>query len=104
MTMSNQDKVQDAYDLSEVIGEAVSIGDIVLCDACNADHTIESTTGGFIFGSYAMCPACADNMMRTIKACKEEHYIKATCGPDETFAEFVRKYRGGDATVQIIRV
>lgn len=65
----------------------------VMCDYCNFNFTFESQSGGYIFGSNAVCPACAVEGMRKIKHYKEEHYIKAICPPGESFWNFVVNYR-----------
>lgn len=76
--------------------EDIDLGNTVLCDYCNEDYTESKECGGIIFGSHAICPKCADRALITIKECGEEEYIKALCGPDQSFGDFVRKYRGPD--------
>lgn len=36
----------------------IDAGDEVICDSCNKSDAIDSV-GGFIDGSYAICPICA---------------------------------------------
>jgi hypothetical protein len=70
------------------------IGDIVLCDLCNADFTNSEAIGGFIFGSKGVCPTCAPRFEADAKSYDELHYIRARCADDQSFADFVREYRG----------
>lgn len=37
-------------------------GDMVLCDYCDEDYTNSEEEGGFLFGSYAICPKCLLNL------------------------------------------
>lgn len=82
-------------------GEAQPLGDTVVCDICSADYTHRNESGGFIFSSSAYCPECAVKGMESIKRYGEERHIKATCPPDQSFADFVREYRGPDAGITI---
>ena len=61
-------------------------GDTVLCDLCNKDWTNSEVPGGFLFGSYAVCPDFTPRMRETVKEYQEEHYIRAECPPDKSFA------------------
>ncbi len=70
--------------------ETFDLGDSVVCDLCNADFTKSDRTGGFQFESKAICPDCAPSMMKTIVEYGEQEYIRATCGADQSFADFVR--------------
>ena len=47
-------------------GEAIPVGDIVVCDDCSVDYTNRLESGGFIFQSKAICPACAPRWRRLI--------------------------------------
>ena len=40
-------------------GEAIPVGETVVCDDCNGDYTNRADSGGFIFESKAICPTCA---------------------------------------------
>ena len=79
----------------------IDIGDTVLCDCCNKNWTGSDKSGGFIFGSYAYAPCCAETMMENIKKYDEEQYIRARCAEGESFWRFVLNYRKGDNTVKI---
>lgn len=83
--------------------EVIEIGDSVLCDLCNGDYTESDETGGFIFGSNAVCPACSPRVMEGIKKYNEEDYIHAKAEEGEKFGDFVRNYRrtrgGGDQII-----
>lgn len=81
-------------------GEEVPVGRAVVCDVCCKDWTDRPEPGGFLFGSYAYCPECAVQGLRTIKAYKEEYRIVAMCG-EESFADFVRRMRGPDAYIRV---
>ena len=83
--------------------EIIEIGDTVFCDACNEDYTNNDlATGGFIFGSKAYCPKCAEERLPVIKGYHEEHYIKAYCPEGMSFKEFVLKIRDGNNQIKII--
>lgn len=84
-------------------GQVVSIGDIVVCDDCDEDYTDKPDQGGIIFTGYAYCPKCTPKRLKDIQRFKEERFIKARCPEGVSFADFVRRYRGGDGTVMIIR-
>jgi hypothetical protein len=82
-------------------GEKAPVGRAVVCDICDEDWTERKEPGGFLFGSYAYCPNCAVEGLRAIKRTREEGRIVATCGPDESFADFVRRMRGKDAYITV---
>ena len=105
----NED-LKKKWDESERTGKPVPVGDLVVCDVCDADYTERRDSGGFIFGSYAYCPACAARHEPMIKSYNEEHMITARCPAPKltergveivSFADFVRGYRGPDATVYV---
>lgn len=78
------------------------IGNKVYCDACNKDFTNDTESeGGFIFGSKAYCPKCAEEHLPSIKGYGEEKYIKAYCPESVSFREFVLECRGGNNTIKI---
>ena len=56
-------------------GEAIPVGDIVLCDDCSVDYTNRPDSGGFIFQSKAICPVCAPRWRRLIALYGEQHFI-----------------------------
>jgi len=72
----------------------IDVGDKVFCDLCGKEYTDDNSKGGFLFGSKAVCPDCADDFMRTIKIYREEDYIRDKAHEDETFRDFVYRMRG----------
>lgn len=86
---------------AEESGDPIPIGRIVVCDFCDDDYTDKDTGGGFIFGSKAVCPSCEGETRKSIAGYGEEHYIKAECPEGQSFADFVRGYRGADATISV---
>ena len=93
--------LKDFWDEAEATGEPVKLGNSVFCDVCSKEWTGDPTPGGFIFGSNAYCPDCADEAMKNIIGYGEEHFIRAMCPKDQPFAAFVIAYRGGDAAIQM---
>ncbi|MGI9451970.1 MAG: hypothetical protein ACR2QH_15210 [Geminicoccaceae bacterium] len=81
--------------------ETIDCGDQVLCDMCNKDYTHSILSGGYLFGSNGVCPACAPGMMENIKRHGEEDYIRGHCPKDMSFADWIRKIRGGPAVTTI---
>jgi len=79
----------DPFKDFEVI--TIDCGDSVLCDLCNKDYTNSNISGGFLFGSNAVCPDCVTKMIKTIKEYKEEKYIKAWCPDNKSFADWIRE-------------
>lgn len=73
-----------------------NIGRTVLCDMCNEDYTDSPESGGFIFGSYAVCPKCAPRIEKDITRYREQHAIHRRTADGESFADMVRDYRGPD--------
>lgn len=96
------DKMEDKWDEAFASpGTKILIGDTVVCDVCSKDWTESDVSGGFIFGSYAYCPDCADRLIDHIRDCGEDHLIRAFCPEGKSFADFVREYRGPDASVWV---
>lgn len=96
-------RLQDKWDEAEKTNQPVKIGEIVVCDICSKDYTNRPDSGGFVFGDKGCCPKCSSQFLITIKSYGEEKYIKAYCPAGESFADFIRKYRGADAAIRIIR-
>ena len=69
----------------------VNPGNCVLCDICNRDFTDSDESGGFLFGSYAIGPCCAEQQLEEIRKYDEEHIIKGYCPADKPFANWVRE-------------
>lgn len=68
----------------------VDPGDVVVCDLCNKNWTTSDKSGGFLFGSNAVCPDCEDEFLATVKKCRETHLIRAQCPEGKSFADWVR--------------
>jgi len=96
--------LENKWDEAGRTGAPIPIGDLVVCDVCDADFTTDNSIGGFVFGSYAYCPRCAEKHMAKIREYGEAHLIKARAAPGETFADFVRRYRGPNAAIQISKL
>jgi hypothetical protein len=73
----------------------IDLGRTVLCDNDSADLTDDSRSGGFLFGSYAIGPCCAEKYLATIKGYGEEHLIRSRCPEGVSFADWVRSMRTG---------
>lgn len=77
------------------------IGDSVVCDYCSQQYRGDSTSGGFLFGSYAVCPTCAPREIAAIRHFGEEHFIKAHCPPEMSFHDWVMQLRDGNNKITI---
>ena len=86
-------------------GERVDVGRNVVCDFCDDDYTERQDAGGLIFGSKAVCPACAPKLRRDIERYGEQHYVRAECPEGQSFGDFVREYRArtGNNFIQITK-
>lgn len=73
----------------------------VFCDMCYEDYTDRPESGGFVVKGYAYCPRCAAKYAERIYRVGEERDIRARCRPGQSFANFVREYRGEDAAITI---
>lgn len=93
--------MKDRWDRAFATGKPVPLGREVVCDICNADFTESSEVGGFIFGSYGYCPPCARDALPKIQGYGEEDHIRARCPEGQSFADFVRDYRGPDAAIHV---
>ena len=76
------------------------IGNTVLCDMCNKDWTNSKISGGFLFGSNAVCPDCSDRIRASALHYNELSYIKAECPKDMSFKDWVVSLRCGDNTIK----
>jgi len=94
----------EMWDETEATGERICIGNIVVCDFCNDDYTDSDKSGGFVFSSYGTCPKCAERMEAEISKCGESRYIVARCKEGQSFADFIREYRGDNNYIQVSRV
>jgi hypothetical protein len=72
----------------------IDVGDKVFCDMCGKEYTDDNESkGGFLFGSKAVCPECAPDLLKVIKSYKEEDYIMDETREGETFRDFVYRLR-----------
>lgn len=97
--MSLPEELADKWEEAMRTGERVPVGEIVVCDFCNADFTASDESGGFVFQSKAVCPRCAPEMLPKIEAYHEDHLIRARCPEGTSFADFVREFRGPNAAI-----
>jgi hypothetical protein len=79
--------------------QGVDIGRIVACDICGRDWTDSPVSGGMIFLSKGICPACFPGFNRSVHHYNEQHFIRGLCRPDQSFADFIREYRGPHGNV-----
>lgn len=82
-------------------GETVPVGNFVVCDLCNDDYTGSTESGGFVFQSKGICPKCAPEFLRLVMKFDEKGYIRAHCPDGQSFADFIRAYRGPNAGIKI---
>lgn len=69
----------------------IDMGDDVICDYCDEDYSNSDEEGGFLFGSYAVCPKCHPKAIERIIKNGEQSYVKAVCPAGWSFARFVRE-------------
>jgi hypothetical protein len=77
-------------------------GDTVVCDTCGENWTDRPESGGFLFHSKAVCPACEPRQMKMILGYHEENFIRGYCPKDLSFADWVRRLRYASGSDQII--
>lgn len=65
-------------------------GDLVICDSCDADMTDDPTSGGIMFGSKAICPACTPAWLGDAEKYGEISHVKARCPAGKSFADWIR--------------
>lgn len=72
----------------------LDVGRRVFCDmSCDKEWTDSKKSGGFLFGSKAVCPECEDRILKSINGYGEESHIKGYCPGNESFADWVRSMR-----------
>jgi hypothetical protein len=71
----------------------IDLGNKVLCDFCNKDWTNKDKSGGFIFGSKAVCPDCEKRILKNINKYDEQRFINGICKKKQSFYKFVLEYR-----------
>jgi len=90
------------FDALDAGGPAeIPVGRVVLCDACDTDLTDDPRSGGYLFGTYAYGPCCADERLKSIRGYGEEWNIRARCPEGVSFADWVRDMRGPEAAIVI---
>jgi hypothetical protein len=102
MSEDNRKKIDAAWDAAfQQSGAAIPIGDIVLCDDCNADWTGRKESGGLVFGSKGICPDCEPRWRASIAQYHEQDHISAECPEIQSFADFIREFRGPDSFIMV---
>lgn len=78
--------------------ETFHFGDTVLCDWCDKEWTQGMPgSGGFTFGSRAICPDCAPDVLTKAKQYNEEQYIGQRQPLNKDFWTWVvEDLRGGE--------
>ncbi len=80
----------------------IECGDKVLCDFCGEEYNAQNkTTGGFLFDSNAVCPACAPDSLKRIIGYHEKDHIKSYCPTGMSFHDWVMQLRGGNNTIKV---
>lgn len=101
----NKTELRKLWDTAEKEpGTKQRVGRIVVCDQCDEDFTDKPDSGGFMFVLNAYCPQCAARSIDSIRKYNEEHFIRARCVEGQSFADFVRAYRGPDAFIRYTKV
>ena len=95
--------IQQAYaDALAAGGPAeIPLGRTVLCDIDDIDLTEDARSGGYMFGSYAVGPCCAERHEAMVRGYHEEWNIRARCPEGVSFADWVRGMRGPGAAITI---
>lgn len=101
--MVDRHPIHRAYAEALASGEpaVIPLGRDVLCDFCDEDLTADTRSGGFMFGSKAVGPCCAERSEVSIKGYGEEWNIHGRCPEGVTFADWIRGLRGPDAAITI---
>src|SRR5579863_4016907 len=73
---------------------SIDIGRLVVCDSCDKDYTDLPDQGGIVVGSYGYGPCCAARMLDGLRRYNEMHALRARCPPGQSYADFIRAYRG----------
>ena len=90
------------FNMAEIISHE-DMGNRVICDICGQEWTNRTEVGGFVLGSKAYCPDCSERILPNIMRHGEEDQIKAFCPPGKSFADFIRHFRGGPASITIVK-
>lgn len=88
-------------ELGKIISE-IDFSDRVVCDwSCDGDYTHSDEEGGILFGSKAVCPKCAPDLIKSAKAGGESKYIRGHCPKGMSFREWVLRLRGGNNKITV---
>jgi hypothetical protein len=87
--------------LRKVERQVIDVGNSVCCDFCDKEYEGSDESGGLLFGSKAVCPACAPSLEADAEMYGETHLIKSRCPEGVSFHDWVIKLRGGNNTVTI---
>jgi hypothetical protein len=79
----------------------IPLHDTVLCDGDDTDFTDSPQSGGFLFGSYAIGPCCAQKWEDRARDYGELDHIRGRCPEGVSFADWVRGMRSPDAAIVI---
>lgn len=101
--MTEQHRIHRKYADALASGEpaVIPVGRDVLCDSDDTDLTDDPRSGGYLFGSYAIGPCCAERHEAMVRGHGEEWNIRARCPEGVTFADWIRDLRGPDAAITI---
>jgi len=95
MSEGEKQRIHAEYLAALNAGEGViELGRNVFCDRCSTDMTDDPRSGGYLFGTYAYGPCCADEELLTIRRYREEDQIRARCPEGVSFGDWVRSLRG----------
>lgn len=97
--MTDPEDLIRRFGLTEVA--SYPAGDYVECDMGGEVLTADPRSGGFLFGSKAVGPCCAERVEASARHNGELDYIRARCPEGVSFADWVRRLRGPDAAVRI---
>jgi hypothetical protein len=99
------DKLKEIWDQAEANpGTPIPLGKSVFCDSCGEDYTTSPAKGGILFESKAICPTCAPAWEKGAKKYGEEQFIRGRCPEGKSFADWVRDFRGPNASVCITKL
>lgn len=83
--------LEELFDEADRTG-SVDLGVRVFCDLCAKEWTGRPESGGFLFGSKAVCPDCAPDFL-----------IKAYCPVGQPYRTWTLSLLNGDDTIKVIK-